>query len=99
MTTQAKLGLTIGVLTGIGNQHDLSDADVLVLDVNECVDMVLPNERQGQYNNQEDAGSNPSTERFFRRSKSQPLSHIGSYWRWNKNTALQHYVSGNYLAI
>ena len=65
MNTQAKLGLTIGVLTGIGNQHDLSDADVLVLDVNECVDMVLPNERQGQYNYQEDAGSNPSTKRFF----------------------------------
>jgi hypothetical protein len=39
---QAKLGLTVGVLTGIGNQHELADADVIVLDVNECVEMILP---------------------------------------------------------
>lgn len=39
---KAKLGLTVGVLTGIGNQHELADADVIVLDVNECVDMILP---------------------------------------------------------
>ena len=39
---QAKLGLTVGVLTGIGNQHELADADVIVVDVNECVDMILP---------------------------------------------------------
>jgi hypothetical protein len=30
------------VIYNIGPQHELADADVLVLDVNECVDMILP---------------------------------------------------------
>ena len=38
----AALGLTVGVLTGVGGLHDLSDADVIVSDVQECVDMILP---------------------------------------------------------
>jgi hypothetical protein len=38
-------------LTGVGNQHDLADADIIVLDVNECVDMILPKstEKQGSF--------------------------------------------------
>lgn len=45
------MGLTVGVLTGIGTQHDLADADVIVLDVNECVEMILPapSEKQSTY--------------------------------------------------
>ena len=42
MGQQAALGLTVGVLTGVGNMHDLKDADVIVGDVKECVDMILP---------------------------------------------------------
>ena len=42
MGQQAALGLTVGVLTGVGGLHDLQDADVIVKDVHECVDMILP---------------------------------------------------------
>ena len=42
MGQQAALGLTVGVLTGVGGLHDLTDADVIVSDVQECVDMILP---------------------------------------------------------
>ena len=42
MGQQAKLGLTVGVMTGVGGLHDLIDADVIVGDVNECVEMILP---------------------------------------------------------
>ena len=54
MGQQAALGLTVGVLTGVGNLHDLSDADVIVGGVQECVDMILPeqtkqNEKQPLY--------------------------------------------------
>ncbi len=42
MGQQAALGLTVGVLTGVGDLHDLTDADVIVSDVTECVDMILP---------------------------------------------------------
>ncbi|TRY63969.1 hypothetical protein TCAL_11167 [Tigriopus californicus] len=42
MGQQAKLGLTVGVLTGVGGKTDLADADVIVDDVEECVDMLLP---------------------------------------------------------
>lgn len=42
MGQQAQIGLTVGVLTGVGGLHDLTDADVIVHDVHECVDMILP---------------------------------------------------------
>jgi len=42
MGQQAQLGLTVGVLTGVGGLHDLRDADVILGDVKECVDMILP---------------------------------------------------------
>merc|ERR1712045_360591 len=42
MGQQAQLGLTVGVLTGVGGLHDLRDADVILSDVKECVDMILP---------------------------------------------------------
>lgn len=42
MGQQAALGLTVGVLTGVGGLRDLQDADVIVSDVHECVDMILP---------------------------------------------------------
>ena len=42
MGQQAKLGLTVGVLTGVGAETDLADADVIVKDVRECVEMILP---------------------------------------------------------
>ena len=37
MGQQAALGLTVGVLTGVGGLGDLQAADVIVKDVNECV--------------------------------------------------------------
>jgi beta-phosphoglucomutase-like phosphatase (HAD superfamily) len=48
MGQQAALGLTVGVLTGVGDLRDLQDADVIVKDVHECVDMILPNSNQEQ---------------------------------------------------
>lgn len=48
MGQQAKLGLTVGVLTGVGNIHDLIDADVIVSDVRECIDMILPQNKEEQ---------------------------------------------------
>jgi len=48
MGQQAKLGLTVGVLTGVGNIHDLIDADVIVSDVKECIEMVLPQNQEEQ---------------------------------------------------
>lgn len=42
MGQQANLGLTVGVLSGVGSHRDLSDADVIVSDVKECMQMILP---------------------------------------------------------
>ncbi len=42
MGQQAGLGLTVGVLSGVGGIEDLADADVIVSDVRECVEMILP---------------------------------------------------------
>ena len=44
MGQQAALGLTVGVLTGVGGMGDLQAADVIVKDVHECVDMILPDQ-------------------------------------------------------
>ena len=44
MGQQAKLGLTVGVLTGVGGVSDLIDADVIVKDVSDCIDLILPPE-------------------------------------------------------
>ena len=44
MGQQAALGLTVGVLTGVGGLGDLQAADVIVSDVRECVDMILPDQ-------------------------------------------------------
>ena len=41
MGKKAQIGLTVGVLTGVGAIHDLNDADVIVEDVKECVDMMI----------------------------------------------------------
>ena len=41
MGQKAKLGLTVGVLSGVGDKEDLADADVIVNDVTNCVDMIL----------------------------------------------------------
>ena len=48
MGQQAKLGLTVGVLTGVGGVSDLVDADVIVKDVKDCVDMILPGDHEEQ---------------------------------------------------
>ena len=45
MGQQAALGLTVGVLTGVGSLPDLQDADVIVKDIHECVEMILPSKR------------------------------------------------------
>jgi len=42
MGQSANLGLTIGVLTGVGGQQDLVDADVIVPSVSEVVDLITP---------------------------------------------------------
>merc|ERR1719318_778907 len=43
MGQAANLGLTIGVLTGVGTNEDLTHADVIVNDVSEVVDLISPN--------------------------------------------------------
>merc|ERR1712106_319767 len=43
MGQAANLGLTIGVLTGVGTNDDLTHADVIVNDVSEVVDLISPN--------------------------------------------------------
>ena len=43
MGKKAQIGLTVGVLTGVGATTDLNDADVIVEDVKECVDIILCN--------------------------------------------------------
>jgi len=42
MGQSANLGLTIGVLTGIGTESDLTHADVIVDDVTQVVDLITP---------------------------------------------------------
>merc|ERR1711981_67096 len=42
MGQAANLGLTIGVLTGIGNKEDLTHADIIVHNVDEVVDLITP---------------------------------------------------------
>lgn len=44
MGQSANLGLTVGVLSGVGNHRDLADADVICEDVKECVDMLIPSD-------------------------------------------------------
>ena len=44
MGQQAKLGLTVGVLSGVGGVSDLIDADVIVKDVSDCIDLIMPPE-------------------------------------------------------
>ena len=41
MGQKAKLGLTVGVLSGVGAKEDLADADVIVGNVTNCVEMIL----------------------------------------------------------
>jgi len=49
MGQQANLGLTVGVLTGVGDEHDLADADVIVADVGECMNLILPATSAGRH--------------------------------------------------
>lgn len=46
MGQAANLGLTIGVLTGVGSQEDLMAADVIVPSVSEVVDLITPGEEE-----------------------------------------------------
>ena len=42
MGQTAQLGLTVGVLTGVGDHADLADADIIMNDVGGLVDLVCP---------------------------------------------------------
>ena len=42
MGQTAQLGLTVGVLTGVGDHADLADADIIMEDVGGLVDLVCP---------------------------------------------------------
>ncbi|XP_040572547.1 choline dehydrogenase, mitochondrial [Lepeophtheirus salmonis] len=44
MGQAAGLGLTVGVLSGVGSAKDLMDADIIVDDVKDCVDLFLPHD-------------------------------------------------------
>merc|ERR1712141_35696 len=46
MGQAANLGLTIGVLTGVGDNQDLSDADLIVPEVGDVIDLVTPTAKQ-----------------------------------------------------
>ena len=45
MGQAANLGLTVGVLTGVGDNKDLSDADLIVPEVGDVIDLVTPSEK------------------------------------------------------
>jgi len=45
MGQSANLGLTIGVLTGVGSEKDLTHADLIVDDVTQVVDLITPREQ------------------------------------------------------
>jgi len=51
MGQTANLGLTIGVLTGVGTHEDLTHADVIVNDVSEVVDLISPNADSKEFHN------------------------------------------------
>merc|ERR1712142_147138 len=51
MGQSANLGLTIGVLTGIGTESDLTHADVIVDDVTQVVDLISPNKDSKEFHN------------------------------------------------
>ena len=46
MGQAANLGLTVGVLTGVGDNQDLSDADLIVPKVGDVIDLVTPTAKQ-----------------------------------------------------
>ena len=46
MGQAANLGLTVGVLTGVGDNQDLSDADLIVPEVGDVIDLVTPTAKQ-----------------------------------------------------
>lgn len=45
MGQAANLGLTVGVLTGVGDNKDLSDADLIVPEVGDVIDLITPAEK------------------------------------------------------
>ena len=46
MGQAANLGLTVGVLTSVGDNQDLSDADLIVPEVGDVIDLVTPTAKQ-----------------------------------------------------
>merc|ERR1719209_2080903 len=48
MGQSANLGLTIGVLTGVGSEADLTHADLIVDDVTQVVDLITPSENSNR---------------------------------------------------
>ena len=51
MGQRAQLGLTIGVLTGVGNHGDLEDADIILNDVSGVMDLICPDVTKEAVNN------------------------------------------------
>jgi len=51
MGQTANLGLTIGVLTGVGTHEDLTHADMIVDSVSEVVDLISPNDESKDFHN------------------------------------------------
>ena len=49
MGQAANLGLTVGVLTGVGTNEDLTHADLIVNDVSEVVDLISPNKESKEF--------------------------------------------------
>ena len=45
MGQAANLGFTVGVLTGVGDNKDLSDADLIVPEVGDVIDLITPTEQ------------------------------------------------------
>jgi len=52
MGQQAQLGLTVGVLTGVGDHSDLSDADLILSNVDDVVNIVCPEEKTQESSSQ-----------------------------------------------
>jgi len=75
MGQAANLGLTIGVLTGIGNKEDLTHADIIVHNVDEVVDLITPMYKDNTYVMKEFHSIRVTTRGLYKIAKRSALLH------------------------
>lgn len=75
MGQAANLGLTIGVLTGIGKKEDLTHADIIVHNVDEVVDLITPLYKDNTYVMKEFHSIRVTTRGLYKIAKRSALLH------------------------